>query len=31
MEYLEGASLADRLKRGPIPQAELLKITIQVR
>jgi eukaryotic-like serine/threonine-protein kinase len=30
MEYLEGESLADRLKRGPLPQAELLKIAIQV-
>lgn len=26
MEYLEGESLAERLKRGPLPLAELLKI-----
>jgi eukaryotic-like serine/threonine-protein kinase len=26
MEYLEGASLADRLKRGPLPLQELLQI-----
>jgi eukaryotic-like serine/threonine-protein kinase len=30
MEFLEGESLSDRLKRGPLPQAELLKIAIQV-
>lgn len=30
MEFLEGESLADRLKRGPLAQAELLKIAIQV-
>jgi len=30
MEYLEGESLAERLKRGPLPQPELLKIAIQV-
>jgi eukaryotic-like serine/threonine-protein kinase len=30
MEYLEGESLANRLKRGPLPQAELLKIAIQI-
>ncbi len=30
MEFLEGESLSDRLKRGPLPQAELLKITIQI-
>lgn len=30
MEYLEGESLADRLKRGPLPQAEPLKIAIQI-
>jgi eukaryotic-like serine/threonine-protein kinase len=30
MEFLEGESLADRLKRGPLPQPELLKIAIQI-
>jgi len=30
MEFLEGESLADRLNRGPLPQAELLKIGIQI-
>ena len=30
MEFLEGESLADRLNRGPLPQAELLKIAIQI-
>jgi len=30
MEFLQGESLADRLRRGPLPQAELLKIAIQV-
>jgi serine/threonine protein kinase/Tol biopolymer transport system component len=30
MEYLEGESLAERLKRGPLPQAELLRIAIQI-
>jgi eukaryotic-like serine/threonine-protein kinase len=30
MEFLEGESLADRLKRGPLPQAELLKIAVQI-
>jgi eukaryotic-like serine/threonine-protein kinase len=30
MEYLEGQSLADRLKRGPLAQTELLKIAIQI-
>ena len=30
MEFLEGESLSDRLKRGPLPPAELLKIAIQV-
>ena len=30
MEFLEGESLADRLKRGPLPQAELLKIAIEI-
>jgi eukaryotic-like serine/threonine-protein kinase len=30
MEFLEGESLADRLRRGPLPQPELLKIAIQI-
>jgi serine/threonine protein kinase len=30
MEYLEGESLADRLRRGPLPVAELLKIAMQI-
>ncbi|MGH9511561.1 MAG: protein kinase domain-containing protein [Terriglobales bacterium] len=30
MEFLEGESLAERLRRGPLPQAELLKIAIQI-
>ncbi|MGA7080942.1 MAG: serine/threonine-protein kinase [Terriglobales bacterium] len=30
MEFLEGESLADRLKRGPLAQTELLKIAIQI-
>src|SRR5215472_3639679 len=30
MEYLEGESLADRLLKGPLPTAELLKIAIQI-
>ena len=30
MEYLEGESLAERLKRGPLPLPELLKIGIAV-
>jgi serine/threonine protein kinase len=30
MEFLEGESLADRLKRGPLSQADLLKIAIQI-
>lgn len=30
MEYLEGQSLADRLIRGPLPTAELLKTAIEI-
>lgn len=30
MEFLEGQSLADRLKRGPLPTAELLKTAIEI-
>jgi eukaryotic-like serine/threonine-protein kinase len=30
MEFLEGESLADRLRRGPLPAAELLKIAIEI-
>jgi serine/threonine protein kinase len=30
MEFLEGESLADRLKRGPLPVADLLKVAIDV-
>ncbi len=30
MEYLEGQSLSDRLKKGPVPLKELLKIGIEV-
>lgn len=30
MEFLEGDSLADRLKRGPLPVPELLKAAIQI-
>lgn len=30
MEYLEGESLANRLKRGPLPNTELLEIAIQI-
>ena len=30
MEYLEGESLADRLRRGPLPLQELLKIGLQI-
>src|ERR1700757_5031018 len=30
MEFLEGESLADRLKRRPLQQAELLRIAIQI-
>jgi serine/threonine protein kinase len=30
MEFLEGESLSDRLKRGPLAQTELLKIAIQI-
>ncbi|MGC2330364.1 MAG: protein kinase [Candidatus Acidiferrales bacterium] len=30
MEYLEGQSLADRLKKGPVPFKELLKIGMEV-
>src|SRR3954468_22378529 len=30
MEFLEGESLADRLRRGPLPVPELLKIAIEV-
>jgi eukaryotic-like serine/threonine-protein kinase len=30
MEFLEGESLADRLKRGPLAAPELLKVAIQV-
>ena len=30
MEYLEGETLAERLKRGPMPLAELVKIGMQI-
>jgi serine/threonine protein kinase len=30
MEYLEGETLAERLKRGPLPLAELVKIGMQI-
>ena len=30
MEYLEGESLADRLKKGPLPLKETLKIGMEV-
>lgn len=30
MEYLEGETLADRLKRGPIPLAQLLKMALEL-
>ena len=30
MEFLEGETLADRLKRGPLPIQEVLKISIEV-
>ncbi len=30
MEYLEGASLADRLAKGPLPTDELLRIAVQI-
>src|SRR5689334_23209858 len=30
MEYLEGESLSDRLRRGPLPLPELLRIGIQI-
>src|ERR1051326_8415439 len=30
MEYLEGESLADRLKRGPLPMEQFWKIAIEV-
>ncbi|MFN0170317.1 MAG: protein kinase domain-containing protein [Bryobacteraceae bacterium] len=30
MEYLEGETLADRLRKGPIPQPQLLRIAIQI-
>ena len=30
MEFLQGESLADRLRRGPLPAAELLKIAIEI-
>jgi serine/threonine protein kinase len=30
MEYLEGETLADKIKRGPIPVEEALKIALQI-
>jgi len=30
MEFLEGESLADRLRRGPLPPTEMLKIAIEI-
>lgn len=30
MEYIEGQTLADRIKKGPLPPAEVLKIAIEV-
>lgn len=30
MEYLEGESLADRLTRGPLPLAEVLRVGVQI-
>src|SRR5262245_5871507 len=30
MEYLEGESLADRLTRGPLPLADLLKVGVEI-
>jgi len=30
MEFLEGETLSDRLKRGPLPTSELLKVAIEV-
>ena len=30
MEFLEGESLSDRLRRGPLPTSELLKVAIEV-
>src|SRR5260221_13757512 len=30
MEYLEGETLADRLKRGPLPLSQLLKMAIEL-
>jgi hypothetical protein len=30
MEYLEGQTLAERLKQGPVPYAELLRVAIEV-
>src|SRR5882724_842334 len=30
MEFLDGEALAEKVKRGPLPSAELLKITIEI-